>query len=159
MSRQEPTYWMIVTSPDNFERTRARGFTVQGIKSRHRKKAEVMKAGDRVLYYLTGIQSFGGTATITGPAYEDHEPIWQSKPGEDYPWRFPMEPNVIVDDAARVPAEQLLDELQWIKKWPREHWRLAFQGNVHVLPQEDFETIETALTESGRRVVQERAGV
>jgi hypothetical protein len=143
---------MIVTSPDNFDRTRERGFTLQGIKSRHRRKAESMKAGDRVLYYLTGVQAFAGTATITGPAFEDHEPIWQSKPGEDYPWRFPIEPNVVADPDTRVRAEALLPNLQWIKKWPAEHWRLAFQGNVHVLPPDDFTTIEKALKEANRQV-------
>jgi hypothetical protein len=140
-----PAYWMIVTSPDNFARTREHGFSVQGIKTRHRRKSDVMKAGDRVLYYLTRIQRFAGTATITGQSFEDHEVIWRSKPGEDYPWRFPIEPNVVLDPAVGVTAESLVSELEFVKKWPPEYWRLAFQGNVHVLPAADFETIESAL--------------
>jgi hypothetical protein len=145
MAETTPTYWMIVTSPDNFERTRSRDFTVQGIKSRHRKKADTMKAGDRVLYYLTGIQSFAATATITGPSFEDHEVIWQSKPGEDYPWRFPIRPGVVVPTERYLRAEDLLSELSFVKKWPAQHWHLAFQGNVHTLPAEDFELIESRL--------------
>ena len=43
---------MLVSGLDNFRASRARGFTVQGIKSRHRKKAEKMQVGDRVLYYI-----------------------------------------------------------------------------------------------------------
>jgi hypothetical protein len=39
----------------------------------------------------------------------------------------------------------LLPELEFVKKWPAEHWHLAFQGNVHILPAEDFERIEQAL--------------
>jgi hypothetical protein len=147
------TYWMIVTSPDNFARTRDLGFTVQGIKSRHRKKAEKMQEGDRVLYYLTGIQSFAATATITGPSYEDHEPIWQSKPGEDYPWRFPIRADTVLSPEEYVSAESLIPDLEWVKKWPAEHWRLAFQGNVHTLPQGDFDVIERALTSARRAAV------
>jgi hypothetical protein len=52
---KSPNYWIIVGSPENFARTRARGFTVQGIKSRHRKKAEKMKPGDKIVWYLTGV--------------------------------------------------------------------------------------------------------
>lgn len=153
---EERTYWMIVTSPDNFARTRERGFTVQGIKSRHRKKAEKMQAGDRVLYYLTGVQSFAGTATITGLYYEDHEPIWQSKPGEDYPWRFPIEADTVLEADQYVPAGELLPALEWVKKWPPEHWHLAFQGNVHILPAADFATIEGTLVTAARQATAPR---
>lgn len=142
------TYWMIVTSPDNFARTAELGFTLQGVKQRHRKKAEAMKPGDRLLYYLTGVQSFGGTATVTGTFSEDRSPIWQSKPGEDYPWRIPIEADVLPDARCWIKAVALLPELEFVKKWPAQHWHLAFQGNVHVLPEEDFVTIEEALRES-----------
>jgi hypothetical protein len=142
---ETPTYWMIVTSPENFAKTRELGFSVQGIKSRHRKKAEKMQAGDRVLWYLTGIQSFAGTATITGPYFEGFDVVWSSKPGEIYPWRFPIEANTILPPGEFIKAETLLPELEFVKKWPAEHWHLAFQGNVHVLPAEDFDRIEGAL--------------
>ena len=36
------SHWMIALSPENFEATRKNGFTVQGVKNRHRKKAERM---------------------------------------------------------------------------------------------------------------------
>ena len=32
--------------------------------------------------------------------------------------------------------------MAYVKKWPVEHWRLAFQGNVHLLPKADFEILE-----------------
>jgi len=92
------TYWMIVTSPENYEKTRKLRFTQQGVKGRHRRKAERMAPGDRVCWYLTGIQSFAATATITSPYFEGAEPIWVSgsrgaaarsgKTGDTYPWRF-----------------------------------------------------------------------
>ena len=63
------TYWMIVTSPENYEKTRKLRFTQQGVKSRHRRKAERMTPGDRVCWYLTGIQAFdvlpGSGADVT----------------------------------------------------------------------------------------------
>ena len=53
-------YWIIVGSPENFARTAELGFTLQGIKSRHRKKAERMKPGDKIVYYITGRKAFAG---------------------------------------------------------------------------------------------------
>ena len=39
-------------SPDNFTRTREHGFSIQGIKSRHKNRVASMHAGDRILYYV-----------------------------------------------------------------------------------------------------------
>ncbi len=150
-------YWMLVSSADNFETSRAHGFTIQGIKSRHRKKAENMRPGDRVLYYCTGVMGFAGAATITSEYFEDHSPIWVSKKeGEEYPFRFHIKPDEILPAGEFVLAESLLDQLQFIKKWPPQHWKLAFQGNVHLLPAEDFETIENAIAARRKALVTAR---
>ena len=140
------TYWMLVSSPENFERGRAMGFPVLAMKSRHLKKAERVKPGDRVLFYATGQMAFAGTFTATGTFYESHDPLFQSKKaGEDYPYRFPVEANVVLPPGSYVSAEELLPILDYVKKWPAAHWHLAFQGNVHVLSAEDFERIESAM--------------
>src|SRR6478752_10495706 len=57
-------YWMIVSSPDNFRKTRELGYTIQGLKSRHRRRVETMRVGDRVLYYITGRMAFAATVTV-----------------------------------------------------------------------------------------------
>jgi hypothetical protein len=38
-------HWLLVSSPENFETSRARGFDLAGMKSRHRKKAESVREG------------------------------------------------------------------------------------------------------------------
>jgi hypothetical protein len=140
------TYWMIVTSPENYEKTRKLKFTQQGVKSRHRRKAERMTPGDRVCWYLTGIQAFAATATITSPYFEGSEAIWISeKTGDTYPWRFKIKKDHAVDPESAVPAVSLLEKLEHVKRWPKEHWRLAFQGNVHELDVKDFGRIEAAI--------------
>jgi hypothetical protein len=141
------SYWIIVGSPDNFERTREHGFGVQGMKSRHRKKAERMAAGDKLVWYVTGDQAFAGYATITGEFFEDHEPIWSSgkKKDEDYPWRVPIRKEVALPRERWVSAEGLARTLAHVSKWPPEHWRLAFQGNVHEIPEGDFELIRSEI--------------
>ena len=137
-------YWIIVTSRENYEATRDRNFTIQGVKSRHRKKAMEMQPGDKLIYYVTGIQQFAGTAEVTSTFFEDDEPIWKSKgkkQDENYPWRVHIKPERILDEAGWVDSEEFKDKLEYIKKWPAEHWKLAFQGNVHNIPAADYQTI------------------
>ena len=145
-------YWMIVSSPDNFRKTRDYSFTIQGLKSRHRRRVETMRVGDRLLYYVTGRMGFAATVTVASPMYEDHTPVWRSaRRDEDYPWRVHIRPDVVLDEADWVPAKDLAYRLDYVRKWPPEHWTLAFQGHIHALPRADFEIIEDEITRSSRR--------
>jgi hypothetical protein len=150
------TNWIIVGSPDNYAATRAQGFTVQGIKSRHRKKAEAMRPGDRIVWYITGHKAFAGYATITSEYFEDHTPIWKSrdpkKDAEDYPFRVNISPVVTLDESELIPAEPIARQMTYVSKWPAANWTLAFQGNVHKIDDTDFALIETALNEAASAV-------
>ncbi len=142
-------YWIIVGSPANFAKTAERGFSVQGIKSRHRKKAERMGPGDKIVYYVTGKKAFAGIATITSGFFESHERIWESgdpkKAAEDYPFRVEIKPDLILEDGAYVEAEGLAARMTYTKKWPAKNWTLAFQGNVHEIGRDDYELIRNEL--------------
>jgi|SRR5579884_2437042 len=144
-----PTYWIIVGSRDNFRRSAERDFTVQGIKSRHRKKAERMRPGDKIVYYITGIKAFAGIATIESPSFESHERIWESgdpkKAAEDYPFRVEISPDLILPDEEFVPAEGVARQMRYVSKWPEANWTLAFQGNVHEIGAEDYALIRRAI--------------
>jgi hypothetical protein len=152
----EPNFWIIVGSPDNFARTRELGFTVQGIKSRHRKKAERMQPGDKIAYYVTGLKAFAGTATITSPFFEAHDMIWASadpkKASEDYPYRVNIEPDRILEEGSWVDAEPIARQMEYARKWPAENWTLAFQGNVHSIGASDFGLIQQAIAERDGQV-------
>lgn len=142
-------FWIIVGSQGNFERTRELGFTVQGMKSRHRKKAALMRPGDKIAYYVTGRKVFAATATVTSTYVEAHERIWQSgdpkKADEDYPFRVQIAPDVIVPDGDAVDAEPIARRMAYVSKWPASSWTLAFQGNVHSIDEADFGLIRDAL--------------
>jgi hypothetical protein len=139
---------MLVTTLDNYGRTRARRFTVQGVKERHKRKAERIAPGDRVCWYLVGVAGFVATATVTSPAYEDRTPIWVARsPGrpDPYPWRFTIARGLVRDPADAVPAASLADRLAFTRRWPRAHWGLAFQGSLHEIGRRDFAVIERAI--------------
>jgi hypothetical protein len=153
----EHANWVIVGSIENFRVTREQGFTVQGIKSRHRKKAEQMRPGDRITWYVTGVKAFAGTATITSEYYEDHTPIWKStnpkRAEEVYPFRFGIKPDVVLDEDQFTPAEPVAKQMTYVSKWPAGNWTLAFQGNVHKIDDADFAKIEAAVREASAVVV------
>jgi hypothetical protein len=112
--------------------------------------AEQIEPGDRIVFYLTGIQAFGGIVRVTGEMYEDREKIWRGKPGkvDPYPWRFETEPELTLDEQSFVPAEDVALELEHVRKWPAEHWQLAFQGQLRAVSDADAELLERRLREA-----------
>ena len=144
--------WLIVNTPANFAISAGLGWSVQGFKSRHGKKAAAMRPGDRLIYYLTQEQVFAGMAQVTSAAFEAHDLIWHSegRPGEDYPWRVRITPLSILQPAQYLPAEPLAGRLAHVRKWPAANWTLAFQGNVHLLPVEDGELLAEQIDQATR---------
>jgi predicted RNA-binding protein len=136
--------WVLTGSLDNFRATRERGFTVIGAKEGRRGMAEQIELGDRIGFYVTGVQAFGGIVRVTSEMYEDREPIWPGKPGkvDAYPWRFETEPEVVLDEDEFVPAVELAGELEHVRKWPAEHWQLAFQGQLRTVSDADADLLE-----------------
>lgn len=147
-------HWIIVGSPDNFRRTAELGFTLQGIKSRHRKKAARMAPGDKLVYYLTGRKAFAGVVTVESPFFESHDRIWASgdpkKAAEDYPFRVRISPDLILGEEGAVPAEPIARRMEYVAKWPAANWTLAFQGNVHQIGPSDYGLIREALDAKSR---------
>lgn len=147
-STPENKTWVLTGCLENFQINVERGFDVIGLKERRRKMAESFAPGDSVIFYVTGIQSFGGIASVTSEMFEDREPIWpqgKKKAHEDYPWRVKAEPDLILPEEAFVPVVDLLDDLEHTQKWPREHWHLAFQGQLRIFNGNDVELVRGAM--------------
>src|SRR3989441_179857 len=142
---------MIVSSPDNFRKTREHGFSIQGLKSRHRRRVETMRMGDRLLYYVTGRMGFAATVTVASPMYEDHTPIWRSsRRDEDYPWRVHIRADLVLEEPDWVPAKEIAYRLHYVPQWPPEHRTLAFPGPIPPPPRARLPTIEAAIARRPR---------
>jgi len=139
--------WILTGSPENLSATREHGFRVIGMKEGRRRQAEEMEPGDRIFFYVTRVQAFGGAVRITSELYEDRSPIWPGKPGkaDPYPWRFGTEPELVLDESEFVPADELALELEHVRKWPAEHWKLAFQGQLRTVSEQDAQLLDERL--------------
>ena len=145
-----PKTWVLTGSLDNFRATRDHGFRVIGAKEGRRRMAEQIAPGDRIVFYVTGLQAFGGIVRVTGEMYEDREKLWPGKPGkaDAYPWRFETEPELVLDEDSFVAAEDVALELAHVRKWPAEHWQLAFQGQLRTVSEADAERLERRIREA-----------
>ena len=145
--------WVLTGSLGNFRATREHGFRVIGAKERRRRMAEQIAPGDRIVFYVTGVQAFAGIVRVTGEMYEERSRIWPGKPSgpDPYPWRFETEPEAILDEEDFVPAVELAGRLEHVRKWPAQHWQLAFQGQLRTVSDADARLLGQS--------IRERAGV
>jgi predicted RNA-binding protein len=139
--------WILTGSLENFRINVERGFNPIGFKERRRNQAEQFEPGDEVYFYVTGVQAFGAIARVTSEMFEDHEPIWpRGKKDERYPWRVETEPVLVLAEEDFVPVEELAPELEHVRKWPAEHWHLAFQGQLRTIGEADAELLRERLS-------------
>ena len=153
--------WILTGSLENFRINVERGFDVIGFKEGRRRQAEEFEPGDEVVFYVTGVQAFGGIARVRSTMFEDREPIWPAKKKgkktsrlnnggtsssrqrrsaselEAYPWRVEAEADVVLDEADFVDAGELAPLLEHAGKWPAQHWHLAFQGQLRTVSEAD----------------------
>jgi hypothetical protein len=139
MAADGPRTWILTGSPENYAATAARFFRLIGCKERRRNQALQIEPGDRIVFYLTRVMRFAAAVTVTGEMFEDRTPVWPGKPGapDAYPWRFDTEPELVLHEDEWLPAEQVKEELAHIRKWPAEHWKLAFQGQLRQVTDAD----------------------
>jgi predicted RNA-binding protein len=147
-----PKTWVLTGSLENFRATREHGFRVIGAKEGRRRMAEQIEPGDLIVFYVTGVQAFGGIVRVRGEMYEDRTPLWPGKPRkpDPYPWRFETEPVATLEEGRFLPAEDLAGELEHVRKWPPEHWHLAFQGQLRTVSEADSRLLQRRIRNEAR---------
>ena len=136
-------YWMVVQSPENYEISRELNFSVHGVGSKYRRRAQRMQPDDRMLFYVRGMRKWVAVGSVTSHSFKDETPIWKpSRRGEDFGYRVKVKPAVILEEKDHIDALVLGPRLEYVKRWPPERWDLAFYDSLHLLPQRDFSLIE-----------------
>ena len=140
--------WILTGDLTNFRINVERDFDPIGFKERRRNQALEFEPGDEVIFYVTGVQAFGGIARVTSEMFEDRTPIWpqgKKRKPEPYPWRVHGEPVLVLEESEFVAAESLVGELEHISKWPAEHWHLAFQGQLRTVSDADADLLRSRM--------------
>lgn len=135
-------FWMVVCNEENYRITKDLEFTVQGLKAEYRRKVQRVESGDRLLYYVSGIRCFAATATLTSTYREEETQVWENEGRASWLYRIDIKPEVVLEEAQYIRAGLLAHRLDYIRRWPPENWFMAFQGNLHLLPKNDFFIIE-----------------
>ena len=137
-------YWLITTSPENFKVDKeTSGFTVQGLKERHKKTVMKFQPGDKVVYYVNQISKLGAIATVTSAYYfDDKTKIWTDE-DEIWPSRAKSKPEIVLEDDELLDIKRLIKDLSFIKD--KEHWSLFVRGSVRKIPEEDYLLIESEM--------------
>ena len=136
-------YWMVVTSPENFQITRELGFTVHGLKAHHHRKVQRIEPGDRILYYVSKDRTFAATATVTSRYSEDRSRTWKKDGISEWAFKVHIKPEMVLNDGELIDARQLAPRLDYVRRWSPEDWYIAFaQTNLHLLPKKDFVLVE-----------------
>ena len=146
-----PSYWMLVTTLENFKITRKLHFTLQGLKPYHRRKVQRIGPGDQLLFYLMGIRRFAATATITSKYFEDNSPVWKEEGSDRLTFRVKIQPKVVLMEEQFIDAGEIAPRMEYVRRWPPEDWQMAFLGNLHLIPKVDFALIEGELRRILRR--------
>ena len=58
---------------------------------------------------------------------------------------------LILPEDEFVPAEELATELEHVRKWPPDHWHLAFQGQLRTIGEADAELLRDRLESAAAR--------
>ena len=141
--KNDVQYWLVVTSPENFQHDReVLKFKTQGFSHRFRKQVMEMKPDDKVVYYIMGTQKFGAIATITGTYYHDESKLWTDDK-EMWPARCSSKPVIVLNDDELLDVKKLIPELKFIEN--KENWGGHFRGGIRTIPEEDFKLIESEM--------------
>lgn len=142
--------WIVVGSPENFELLRERSFDICAFKSSRRKQSSEMRPGDRIVHYLTGTVQFGGIVEVAGEMFEDTSNFGlrsKAKEGEEYPFRIPTKPVVILDPDDYIEVREITDLLDKTRALGPKKLGMAFRGNLHRISESDYATIERLMRE------------
>ncbi|MEM2130322.1 MAG: EVE domain-containing protein [Candidatus Bathyarchaeia archaeon] len=139
-----PKYWLITTSPENFRIDKEQsGFSVQGLRERHKNMVMKFQPGDKVVYYINKISKLGAIATIiSGYYHDDKTKIWTDE-DEIWPSRAKSKPEIVLEDDELLDIKKLVKQLSFIKD--KDHWSLFVRGSIRQIPEEDYLLIESEM--------------
>src|SRR4051794_38049700 len=124
-----PTYWLDLFTHQTWTEFLKAGATVSGFRENRWKTLQVMKPGDILLCYLTGVSRWVGLLEVTGEAFKDSSPIWADN---EFPARIPVKLLASLDPLVAVPVIEMKHSLSIFKDIKNPHaWTGRFRGSPY----------------------------
>jgi predicted RNA-binding protein len=139
----DKSYYMIITTKEDYCIDLERNFQVVGFPERNRNSVKKFKKGDRIVFYISKKSVFASVVEVVGEYFYDKKQIWSDE-YDLWPHRINCKPVHIIDDFnLMVYIKDIWDNLSFIKT--KHKWGSQVQGSFRTLSEYDFTVIETEI--------------
>jgi hypothetical protein len=144
----ERAYWVQVFTPKTWQRFIGAGANVTGFRERRWNHIQKIKAGDRILCYLTGISKWIGVLEVQSEPYLDTSRIWEE---ELFPCR------IEVRAVARLPLEcgVPIREIKELSIFRIKNWGIYLAASPSKWNSGDGERVIAAIEAAQRHLMKE----
>ncbi|MEC7837680.1 MAG: EVE domain-containing protein [Chloroflexota bacterium] len=136
------TYWLVNFSLKNFNISKKRSFDLLGFTKKDNKLTNKININDNVIFYVSDIKSFVGSAVVNSKKFYDKKKIWDIDEEEvKFPYRVNLKSTKILPEKKYMSGYDIAPSLNYLKRWAPEDWYLAFLPPVHILSHLDYQII------------------
>lgn len=148
-SRYTPPSFLGLFTVESWREFKTNGGSVMGFTDKKWAAASRLKAGDRILCYLTKVSAFVGCLKITGPAYRDRTQIWTDGV---FPVRIPVTIELERPLSDAVPIRSLKQELSIFRGKAATGWTVHVRSSPRLWKVSDAAAVMRALRRRRRGV-------
>jgi hypothetical protein len=141
-------YYLDLFSPETYEAFSRSSREVTGFRVRHRKAADRVQIGDKLICYMTKLSRWFGILEVTSRAYVERTPIFL--PADDpFVIRFKVRPLVWLDKEHAIPIRE--DDIWEMLSFTKGHnknssaWTGPLRGSLNQIDVADGQFLERAI--------------
>lgn len=142
-------YYLDLFSPETHERYSSSARSVSGFRVRHRHIASRVKAGDKLICYLTRLSRWVGVLEVIEGPYEDASPLFVVEGSDPFVVRFKVKAVVwlAADHGIPIHDPEVWPKLALTKGHSQDssRWTGFFRSSLNHLPDEDGALLERML--------------
>jgi len=142
-------YFLDLFSPDTYEAFSRSDRSVSGFRERHRGIAGRVKAGDRLLCYMTKLSRWVGILDVVEGPYQDASPLF-SQDKDPFVVRFRVRPAVWlpVDKGVPIHEDRVWNELSFTRGQSKSSstWTGKLRGSLVQLSDQDGSFLDSVIT-------------
>ena len=146
------TYWLSVTTRENFDASAGIQFSIDGFKNNilNKNKVNKIETEDKFACYIMEEYVFGCIYEATSKYDPDDKAlkglIWadEKRVGQEiYTLRFRTKRVLVLENDEMLDARSIVENLQFVKN--KKYWGSNFHGSLREIRKKDFDFIEAEM--------------